>query len=411
MQKKRTYIILLTLIVAFLVSMPFWYEDDTKQVPKKRKLDWTPTFKKTEAKPYASLILYQMLGDLFPQKEIILRTKLAPEDSMLAALGKKYNLFYANTNFYSDYNYTKEIYNFVQNGGEAFIACSFFPHTLSDLLNREIEVNYQENVSFLEVNFVASKLKAQKPYRYPNIKNYYYFSQINTYEHSVLATDQAGNAVLIKVPVGEGHFYFCTIPLAFTNFGMVDKTNQEFVAKSISFLPIRDVLWEDMPQFEAHYKRNQSETPEGIKELTFLKQHPSLWWAFLLACASVLLFIIFRAKREQRPIPIIEKPGNSSIEFAETIGRLYFNYQDHKNLAEKKILYCMDFIRSHLQIPIHDSNDRQWIEKIAQKTAISEEKIRAMFDEMQNCREKGQITAEELIALNSKINEFRKMAN
>ncbi|MFN3315661.1 MAG: hypothetical protein ACK40K_02530, partial [Raineya sp.] len=87
------------------------------------------------------------------------------------------------------------------------------------------------------------------------------------------------------------------------------------------------------------------------------------------------------------------------------------NHQDHKNLAEKKILYCMDFIRSHLQIPIHDSNDRKWIEKIAQKTAISEEKIKVLFDEMQNCREKGQISPEELISLNQKINEFRKIAS
>jgi hypothetical protein len=79
-------------------------------------------------------------------------------------------------------------------------------------------------------------------------------------------------------------------------------------------------------------------------------------------------------------------------------------------LAEKKILYCMDFIRNHLKIPIHDSQDRQWIAKIAQKTAISETEIREMFDAMQNCREKGQITSEELIALNQKINEFRRKA-
>ncbi len=412
MQKKRIYIILLTLIVAFLASMPFWYEDDTEQKPKKRKLDWTPTFKKTEAKPYASLILYQMLGDLFPQKEIILRTKLAPEDSMLAPLGKKYNLFYAHINFDSDPSFNRQLYEFVQKGGEAFIATSFLPYHLTDLLNNEIEQNFQEGPEHLEVNFTASALRAKRAYSYPNINKYFYFAQINTSEHSVLATDQNGRAILIKVPAGEGNFYFCTIPLAFTNFGMIDKQNQEFIAKSISYLPIRDVLWEDMPQFEAHYKgKNETDSPDGIKELAFLKQHPSLWWAFLLACASVLLFIIFRAKREQRPIPIIEKPANSSIEFAETIGRLYFNYQDHKNLAEKKILYCMDFIRSHLQIPIHDSNDRQWIEKIAQKTAISEDTIRAMFDEMQNCREKGQISPEELIALNAKINEFRKMAS
>lgn len=409
MRRKQLYIALIFLIIGFLVSMPFWYEEDTPK-PKKRKLDWTPTFRKTETKPYANLVLYQMLGDLFPEKKIILRTKIAPDDTILYNLGKKYNLFYAHNQFDSDYTYLKALYHFVQNGGEAFIATDYLPYNLLDLLNNEITLQFQETSGHLEANFFAAALRAKKAYSYPNISKYYYFEQINKQEHSILATDQGNRPILISVPVGEGHFYFCTIPLAFTNFGMVDKRNYEFVSKSLSYLPVRDVLWEDMPQFEMHYKSNKKDTPDGIKELAFLKKHPSLWWAFCLACASVLLFIVFRAKREQRPIPIVEKPANSSVEFAQTIGRLYFNYQDHKNLAEKKILYCMDFIRNHLKIPIHDSQDRQWIAKIAQKTAISETEIREMFDAMQNCREKGQITPEELIALNQKINEFRRKA-
>jgi hypothetical protein len=409
MRRKQIYIALIALVIGFLASMPFWYEEDPPK-PRKRKLDWTPTFKKTETKPYANLILYQMLNDLFPNKEILPRTKVAPQDTTFYNLGKRYNLFYANIRFDDDYHYLQALHHFVQNGGEAFIACNYVPYTLIELLDRKINIGWQEDSKPLKVNFLAPALKSSVPYEYPNIRNYGYFSQVNYRKHSILATDQAGRAVFIRVPVGEGNFYFCSVPLAFTNFGMVDKRNYEFVSKSLSYLPVRDVLWEDMPQFEMYYKGNEKSIPEGIKELAFLKKHPSLWWAFCLACASVLLFIIFRAKREQRPIPIVEKPANSSVEFAQTIGRLYFNYQDHKNLAEKKILYCMDFIRNHLKIPIHDSQDRQWIAKIAQKTAISEMEIREMFDAMQNCREKGQITPEELIALNQKINEFRRKA-
>lgn len=414
MRKKQLHIALICVIILFLASIPFWYEDGGSKKPKKRKLDWTPTFKKTETKPYANLVLYQMLGDLFPNKKVILRTKVAPDDTMLAPLGEKYNLFYAHINFDSDYIYHRSLYAFVNNGGEAFLAIPFLPYYLSDAFNNEIEYDFWENndKEHLKINFTDPALKTSEPYNFPNIQKYPYFTNLNKNKYSVLATDQHGNPVFIRVPVGKGNFYFCTIPLAFTNFGMVDERNQEFIAKSISYLPIRDVLWEDMPQFEVHHRRNERESsPRGIKELAFLKKHPSLWWAFLLACASVVLFIIFRAKREQRPIPIIEKPANSSVEFAQTIGRLYFNYQDHKNLAEKKILYCMDFIRTHLQIPIHHSNDRQWIDKIAQKTAISKEKITELFDAMQNCQEKGQITPEELISLTAKINEFKRMAS
>ncbi|GAB4125494.1 MAG: hypothetical protein OHK0045_09660 [Raineya sp.] len=413
MQKKTIYIVLIALIVTFLASMPFWYKGDTPPKNKKRKLDWTPTFKKTETKPYASLILYQMLGDLFPKKEITLRVKVASEDTLLHKLGKKYNLLYVHNTLDEDYTYLQALHKFVLNGGEAFIVSNYLPYRLIDLLNNEISIDFKDASESLQINFTEPALRSSKPYYYPNINSYYYFSAINQQEHSVLAKDQFGNPLFIKVPVGEGNFYFCTIPLAFTNFAMVDEKNQEFIAKSISYLPIRDVLWEDKPQYRTYYDGDSKydNTPRGIKELEFLRKHPALWLAFLLACVSVGLFIIFRAKREQRPIPIIEKPVNSSVEFAQTIGRLYFNRQDHKNLAEKKILYCMDFIRSHLQIPIQDCKDRKWIEKIAQKAAMSEEKIKEMFDAMQNCKEKEQISSNELISLNNVINEFRKKAS
>jgi hypothetical protein len=254
------------------------------------------------------------------------------------------------------------------------------------------------------------RLKAKKPYHYPNITNYNYFSRFNEEETTILATDKEDRPVLIKVPIGNGHFYLCSIPLAFTNFGMIDKRNHEFIAKSLSYMPIRDVLWEDLPQFKrkSSSQDNKDKSPEGIKELAFLKKHESLWWAFLLACASVVVFIIFRAKREQHPIPVLERPVNSSVEFAQTIGRLYFNYQDHKNLAEKKILYFFDFVRNHLQIPLHDKFDNQLIQRVAQKSSVKEEEVDELFKAIKEIRYKRQLSSTELAHLNTKINEFKR---
>ncbi|MCU0439812.1 MAG: hypothetical protein MUC49_18130 [Raineya sp.] len=391
--------------------MPFWY--NVQQTQKRaKKIDWTPTFKKTEAKPYASMALFSLMEDLFPEKNIIPRTKVANKDSLLQGLGKKYNLFFAHKHMDGDVEYASALYFFVSGGGEAFIATTQFDYKFSDLLG-EISIDFNAyTTNELTVQFTNPKLKTSSPYRYPNIQSYHYFTKYNEEECTVLATDGENRPILIKVPIGNGHFYLCSVPLIFTNFGMIDKKNHEVIAKSLSYLPIRDVLWEDLPSWRPlrreNQNQNQKDSPEGIKELAFLKKHPSLWWAFLVACASVLAFIIFRAKREQRAIPVIEKPTNTSVEFAQTIGRLYFNHQDHKNLIEKKILYLFDFIRNHLQIPIQENFDNSVLDKIVQKTAIPQDEVYSLFENIQSIKYKSQISTQELALLNTKINEFRK---
>lgn len=392
----------------FLASMPFWYNvQPTEKAPK--KLDWTPSFKKTETKPYASLAVYYLLPDIFPQKKVVQRAEIAPEDSSLRNLGDKYNLFFANRYMDTETSYTSALYFFVSGGGEAFIATTEYDFHFAELLG-DVSMSNHIDSTGLKVNFTNLRLKAKKPYHYPNITNYNYFSRFNEEETTILATDKEDRPVLIKVPIGNGHFYLCSIPLAFTNFGMIDKRNHEFIAKSLSYMPIRDVLWEDLPQFKrkSSSQDNKDKSPEGIKELAFLKKHESLWWAFLLACASVVVFIIFRAKREQRPIPVLERPVNSSVEFAQTIGRLYFNYQDHKNLAEKKILYFFDFVRNHLQIPLHDKFDNQLIQRVAQKSSVKEEEVDELFKAIKEIRYKRQLSSTELAHLNTKINEFKR---
>jgi len=405
---KKTYIGLIVLIVLFLASMPFWFGSPTK-TKRAKKIDWTPTFKKTETKPYASMALYQLMEDIFPDKEIILRTKVAPKDSTLQTLGKKYNLFFANRNFDSDAEFASALYFFVSGGGEAFIATTQYDYHFSELLG-DISVGYDSYDSqVLSINFTNPKLKASDSYKYPNIKSHYYFLKYNEEECTVLATDNSNRPVLIKVPIGNGHFYLCSVPLAFTNLGMIDKRNNEFISKSLSYMPVKDVLWEDLPSWESRRKNNRDDDEStGIKQLDFLKKHDSLWWAFLLACAAVLAFIIFRAKREQRPIPVLERTVNTSLEFAQTIGRLYFNYQDHKNLAEKKILYLYDFIRNHLQIPMSDTPDANILARIAQKAAIPQNEVDSLFEKIQHTRSQSHISPEELADLNHKINDFKK---
>ena len=55
--------------------------------------------------------------------------------------------------------------------------------------------------------------------------------------------------------------------------------------------------------------------------------------------------MIFNAKRKQRVVPIIQPLQNTTVDFAKTIGNLYYQEGNHQNIIDKKIIYFLEKIR------------------------------------------------------------------
>ena len=83
---------------------------------------------------------------------------------------------------------------------------------------------------------------------------------------------------------------------------------------------------------------NQTSKVVSDSPLRFILSQPALKWAWYLLLAGVLIFIIFNLRRTQRPIPILPKNLNTSVEFVKTIGNLYYQEGDIRNLIDKKII-------------------------------------------------------------------------
>ena len=102
----------------------------------------------------------------------------------------------------------------------------------------------------------------------------------------------------------------------------------------------------------------------------FLSQRP-LRWALYLTMFTIILFMVFTARRRQRVIPVIHQPENKSLEFTELIGTLYFQKKDHADLVHKKYIYFAEELRREIQVDIEEvANDEHSFSRIAQKTGI-----------------------------------------
>ena len=121
------------------------------------------------------------------------------------------------------------------------------------------------------------------------------------------------------------------------------------------------------------------------------------------------MFMLFEMKRKQRIIPIVKPLANTTLEFVGTIGNLYYQSGEHKSMAEKKIHFFMDQLRSKYWLTTTHL-DETFVSIASKKTGRSEEEVRKLISVINSIRAKEKISEEELIDLNNRIEKFNASA-
>jgi hypothetical protein len=94
-----------------------------------------------------------------------------------------------------------------------------------------------------------------------------------------------------------------------------------------------------------------------------------------------------------------------SLEFAVTLGRLYFNSGNNKDIALKKYGYFCDYIRTKFNIKTI-SNDSKFYELLAEKTGIEIDTITSIFKNAEFIKHQKWTGNEDLISFNKKMEDF-----
>ncbi len=140
---------------------------------------------------------------------------------------------------------------------------------------------------------------------------------------------------------GEGAVYIHTSPLVFSNYFILHKNNIPYFQQAVSVIPasVNKVLWNE-------YYLTKQNTPSQREPgwLRVLFQYKAFRWGLITAMATLFVFILLEMRRKQRIIPIIEKSKNDSLDFVQTIGRLYYDKKDHKDLSKKMGIYFLDHV-------------------------------------------------------------------
>ncbi len=366
-------------------------------------INWQKTFKETYKIPYGTFVFYNELHTLFPDSKIQ-DIKITPyeyfddyyswEDSSYLTTGN-YILIDEYPNL--DNSSAQELLDFASHGNDIFISANYFP------------IRLQDSLKFETKNAFDFKGKAELYFSNPSLKNdsisiekglsNIYFSSVDTLYTTVLGQQKFADSThvnFIKVNWGSGRVFLHSQPIVFTNYHLLKKSNAKYAAGVMSYLN------DDTIYFDS---RNKTTKDLGDSPMRFVLSQPALRYAWYLALITIVLFMIFNAKRRQRVVKVIEPLKNTTVDFTKTIGNLYYETKDHNNLIEKKIKYFLEYIRRVYYLDTQ-TLDEKFIKNLAQKANKEQTDIKKLINQIVYLRSKAECNEGDLLRLNTAIEDF-----
>ncbi|WP_282072405.1 DUF4350 domain-containing protein [Polaribacter atrinae] len=379
------------------------------------KTDWNENFKEKEKSPFGNYIIYNEAENLFKDQEVFLL-----KENIYDYLAFNSDFDSTKTHNYvaikhSGYKLTNtgvtELLSFVSKGNNVFLAFNSFKDSLKTSLkfttnNLDKNVYAVNDLKKLKGTFeLNNKSFSKTSFSFDRNIRRNYFLQYDENTTSVLGTFAVdGEKVpnFIKIHHGKGAFYLHIQPISFTNYYLLND-KEAYAANVFSYLPNAAVIWD--PQIKSSKYEDKKEDDSNV--FKFFLEHPTLKWFLFVSIIGVLLFMLFNARRKQRPIPVIEPLKNSTVAFTQTIANLYLKEQDHKNLVDKKIAYFLEKVRSKYLLDTTNLNS-DFIEKLASKSGNELQKTKYLVNTIITLNMKPECIEEELIVLHKMIENFLK---
>jgi hypothetical protein len=400
---NKKYIFILCLCLGSLIFI---------QVIAPKPIDWRLSYMEKDKIPYGTSALRTLLPKLFIGQKIS-DEKLPLYNSLNENSKSATNYIIINQSFEPDKLDTRKLLAFVEQGNNAFIAANYFSGEFADTLKIKTD-NYfdldelKKNPAAVSqlyspydttaINFISPSLKNKKNYVFTKGIDNTYFNSFDTTKTTVLGNNIQDKINFIKIKWGKGNIFISTVPEVYTNYLFVNEQTCDYIYKSLSYLPVQEVIWDE------HYKVGNVQRDSPLRVVF---NSPALMTAYSVLLLSILLFIIIGVKRRQRIIPVVKPLPNTTLDFVEIVGTLYYQTGNHKNIADKKMTYFLEHIRTTFQVKTTMYDD-VFINRITNLSGIERERIHALFYYFSDLSIKQSITQQELLKLNRLIETFHK---
>lgn len=386
------------------------------QKPAKKTFDQRVTLAYKDKRPYGAFVAYQELPRLFPGA-LITRSKRT--EGFLHDLDdsdRNQLMVVLSPQFYPNNDEWNSLIRWVQQGNYLVVSANRFSQDARDQLHIQLsslrdemtfENSFPESDDSLRIGLSHPPYGDTETYFYPGKKYDRSAVSLDSSFTDVLGTNDMHYANLIRIRAGKGVVLVQMAPLAFSNYFLLYARNIRYYERVCALLPptIGKVIWN-----EYYLYKLEQDKPQFLGPLTKLLQNPALGAAFYMLLLLLCVYVLLEWKRRQRAIPEMAPKANESLDFVKTIGRLYYQKGDHKNLAVKMAQHFIEYIRTHYQSGLDLMQDAS-LNHLYHRSGVDFETIRQIATYIQYVQDAPQITEDQLEEFYQLLQTFYKTAH
>ncbi|MEM7105570.1 MAG: hypothetical protein AAF502_20700 [Bacteroidota bacterium] len=437
MKNYQRSIFIIVGLLAVVALLYFVFQKD------REKYNWGEYYSKDGKDPYDTYVISEMLKSYFPDETF---KSIGKGDEFSETLPidaeEAINYVFIGDHLHLDSTEKEALVSFVENGNNAFIASNtlpgdFIPRLYADECESLKDYYYDHesgeyifddyeyygwsgyeiyNNEKVELQFSHPDLKTEEPFnyvhQYKDKERDYYWRYIDDwtfceqgFDYEILGRLGLDSLNFIRLKHGDGTFYFHTNPLVFSNYQMIREEALAYAGRVFSHLPEGDIYWDENSKFADYSEftpppRNFSQSP-----LQYILSQKSLRWSWYTGLVLVILYVLFRAKRRQRIIPVLKENANTSLEYIKTIGSLYFQQNAHKKLAQQEMKLFLYFLRDRYNIPTQQL-DETFIKKVAIKSEVPAEEIQKILKTWKKVQRSSSIAPNTLVYFHGLVDDF-----
>lgn len=405
---NRGILILLVVLVVVLGAVFWFYRASAGP-----RYDWSDSWSKKaysrkNDEPYGTQILHRLLRGYFPGKQLAELTRdLSQELPGDSAFSRPASYVFVGEGMYMDSAGTARLLEFVSTGHTAFIASKTIPFDLmTHVYNLECDYDlpwsdydsHPDTLARLSIpepnpagaDYFFAIQNRPKPYNWNYIPDHLFCESLPYRPLGRL--DSLVN--FASFPYGQGRFLLHTTPLAFSNFHLLRPEARRYAEAVLSYLPEGDIYWDDVSRVPEQVARRRNRSNRDLPDehaLTWLLQQPALAWAWYLLLGLAGIYLVFRARRRQRIIPVLPKNENSSYEFISTIANLHFRNRNYRGLCQQSMKLFLAQVRERYGLVATLDPDTgaprvegDFFQRLASISETPESEIRTIFTQYAN---------------------------
>jgi len=400
-KKNIVYIIIGSLTLALILFLEY---------NKKQELNWYPSYVTHHKIPFGTKVISDVMQKKFANNKQVDRP---PFEFLKTNTDTESTYFFVNNEVTFGDDELNSLLKWTARGNTLFVASNNFEKRLLDTLHLKTANLFGDKGLAHEFQYklVNPALDLKRNYSYKKSYSMMYFSGLDTLNTIVLGEVSNASNVnndfeihpsIIKQKFGAGKIILSTFPAAFTNYFILKDNNTDYTAGLLSYLDRQQAIYMD-----TYYKSGKEFYTSPMYIFLNTKE---LKWAYYLVIIGALLYVIFEGKRKQRAIPVVKPLVNQSLAFTRTIADMYFEKGERKPIAEHKISYFLEGIRTRFYLNTEEQND-DFYKNLASRSHHNPIEIEALFKKINQIKSRTLLTDEDLVKLNTSLAKFKAKAD